>query len=788
MKKNILYLAALAMLAVACNEKVNDLTENTNEPVVPEVKMITETITAINGDNSASTRADISDTDGAFTWSDGDQIAVHVSDGKYYTTDALADEADGSEEVDFTVNYPDGESRDAFAVFPANLVTESATNYGQSGATLDVTLPASYTLDEVSGTKTPCPMIADNSGDSWDFYQLCGMLRLTVNDIPADATGMVIQFPDKKVNGTFSIASPEPGTSTIATDTPAAGEDKITITFDAGITSATVNIPLPTGDDKYEYVYVTSVGGTTKKAAFQEIKAGGYTAKRARAKKLTTTMALLPVVTRSDGGDEVEPAVFTDELWYNFYSYNDNPIEVTINGNCDNVRFYLNNDPAIVTLTGSGDPVSATWSGNSAFIESENDLTVILDCNYVINCSGYNKAIECSETSDESGGKLKLKTTGGTKTLTVITDDDGTFAYGIYGDGNFNAWSYEFDKIGNLAVDGFSVSCPGPVSNGDGTYTWVYTVAPEDPSYKIKFTNNSTELTNVRFVRIFSSQNKLHNGETTYGPFTMSSDTNLPSPITADLTFDANDGDQIVFQVVDANGNVYSGCSNPLSKNATVEVTRYTFTVASGKKICFSPGDLGVDNDAYSFTEPFETWGWKNNSATKRVWFNYDEVHYNEVTTGHEIYGIKWRNIKSTSTNQNSTKPREWDYIIETRPMNGNVAHYYRVTIPDHGCCLLLPPDETVEGDLDGLIEGATITNYVKYLAIGFVLLISTGRATVSSGSLSWGSDSQGFYWNYRAHQTQARFFITWSSTNDPQATTSSSQHRMRVRYVHDVE
>ena len=53
-----------------------------------EVKMITDTITAINGDASGTSRADVA-ADASFSWSTGDQIAVHVSDGKYYTTEAL---------------------------------------------------------------------------------------------------------------------------------------------------------------------------------------------------------------------------------------------------------------------------------------------------------------------------------------------------------------------------------------------------------------------------------------------------------------------------------------------------------------------------------------------------------------------------------------------------------------------------------------------------------------------------------------------------------------------------
>jgi hypothetical protein len=132
-------------------------------------------------------------------------------------------------------------------------VAESAENYGQEDHTLDVTLPSSYTLAEVSGTKTPCPMIADNtSGNSWEFKQLCGLLRLTVNDIPATTKRLEIDFDSKKVCGTFSIASPvEPGISTIAT-TDDAANDKISVTKDGtdavlGSESLVLNLPLPTG-------------------------------------------------------------------------------------------------------------------------------------------------------------------------------------------------------------------------------------------------------------------------------------------------------------------------------------------------------------------------------------------------------------------------------------------------------------------------------------------------------------------------------------------------------------
>lgn len=280
-----------AAAIVACNKEESNPAQAEVGPEA-EVEMVTETIT---GSRDASTKVTIDNTRGAFAWTAlNDQVAVHVDNGTYVTS---AGASASAKSATFNVTYPAGSTRDAFAVFPSSIIVAvNAGNYGQEGHTLDVTLPASYTLAQVTGETSPCPMIATNDPGSseWSFKQLCGLLRLTVNGIPADATGLVIRFPGKKVNGAFSIASPvTPGTSTIATGAPAGGEDKITVTFDAGITTATVNIPLPTG--KYEDVYITSAGSATTVAAVRQIKAGGYTAATAHAKKLTAALASISV-------------------------------------------------------------------------------------------------------------------------------------------------------------------------------------------------------------------------------------------------------------------------------------------------------------------------------------------------------------------------------------------------------------------------------------------------------------------------------------------------------------
>ena len=180
-------------------------------------------ITEIISGRQVATKATINDGTAAFAWTEGDDIAVHVSNGtshKYVTTaDGAAVDATNKARATFSVEYEAGYSRDYFAIFPSTLVSdpEVAANYGQADATLDVKLPSSYILDEISGTNSPCPMIATNSSTGWDFYQLCSLLRLKVNSIPPSTRRLEINFNGQKVCGVFSVTSPESGKYVIAT-------------------------------------------------------------------------------------------------------------------------------------------------------------------------------------------------------------------------------------------------------------------------------------------------------------------------------------------------------------------------------------------------------------------------------------------------------------------------------------------------------------------------------------------------------------------------------------------
>ena len=603
MKKIFLYLVIMAAV-VACDSA---------EFESDSFSMITETISGTYG---PATKATIADADASFKWSVGDNIAVHVSNGnnhKYVFTSGEGGASVAEAEASFSVTYESGYSRDAFAVFPSSIVSATAANYGQSGSPLDVTLPDSYTLSQVQGEVSPCPMIATNTaGNGWTFYQLCSLLRITVGNIPATAKRLELDFDGKKVWGDFSIASDvTPGTSVIS---PAADDnnDVITITNDGSVfgqTSLTLSIPLPVGDYSKITVY-----------AYDEISGGNV--------------------------------VSFDNISFSYTAVN----------------------------------------------------------------------------------------TKGVKKTTSLTDQS------------------------------------------------IFTFTFRDA-------DTQTNLDGLRFVRIFSCQNKLYNGSTTFGPYTISSATgeaDMANHVEASLKFGANDGDQLAFQVIDANGKVYSGLYNNVpaggftmgSYDLTVDVKAYTFTVASGKKVYFSPGDLGLNNNVLSFTEPFITWGWSNLNATQRVWFDYQEGNYPNFGTEQSVYGLNWRFPKSFNTAYNQSFPHEWRNIIQ-RTINEGVATYYHVKVGSSNC-LLLPPDETDKDDLEGLTNGATNINYVKYLGKGFVLLMNTGRCL----NTSWGMATRGFYWGWHGRMDHARRYFTWTDnvSSVPDLEAYSQTYKMRVRYIRDVK
>lgn len=240
------------------------------------------------------TKSAISDDAAAFTWSTGDRLAVHCSDGKYYPTVGLAN--GGSKTATFTVSHPAGTTRDAFAIFPSEIVAPAEINYGQGSQTLDVSLPDTYSLSQVSGTLSPCPMIAANTpGSGWNFKQLCGLFRLRVNAVPEQTSYLKIDF-HQNVSGIFSIPAPikGDGSSNIAVENAGGNNSTvITVTGFTGGGSYTLGIPLPVGT--YSCIDITAYDSIDNAllSSTRRIRseyAPDYTVSRAHGAKLTATL------------------------------------------------------------------------------------------------------------------------------------------------------------------------------------------------------------------------------------------------------------------------------------------------------------------------------------------------------------------------------------------------------------------------------------------------------------------------------------------------------------------
>lgn len=300
----------LLILAASCNQKEVLPEEPQPQPQtqITEEQQPAATVYYIEA-KGGETKSSISGTDGSFTWSASDQIAVYA--GGYKLSDGLESGGAASATFAFTGdNIVDDASRADFAIFPASLVfdgssvrTGSATNHSAAGLT--VTLPASYTLADVQDEKVPVPMIAANApGGSLAFKNICALLRVTVNNVPKDTRRIEFDFGGKKVQGEFTLTSVTAGTTATVTSDTDGSDDIITVltpSFDT-FGDLTINLPVPTGvadSQEYTNVVITSYdaasGGHKINSITTAVKSGTTWAPgRTSARKLT---AYLPVFT-----------------------------------------------------------------------------------------------------------------------------------------------------------------------------------------------------------------------------------------------------------------------------------------------------------------------------------------------------------------------------------------------------------------------------------------------------------------------------------------------------------
>ena len=267
---------------------------------------------------------------GKLTWTEGDQVAVHVGNS-YQTADITP--SDGH----LAISETSSAYRNHYAVYPASVA--DAGNYGNP--TLKVNLPASYDIsDIVSGASairtsdfSPCPMVAVN--DTYDsmlrFYHVGGLLRITLTGVKAATKTVTVTF-DKDVTGSYAVSDPATDHPTITTG-GAATNNVVTFTVassSVGSTSAPIvlNVPVPCGT--YNSVTVSTLDDGGASLASKTYDEEPLTFLRHHGKKLAfgelaidLSMDLIPDIAitgepvTSDHSEEISVTVdrYSSDVW-----------------------------------------------------------------------------------------------------------------------------------------------------------------------------------------------------------------------------------------------------------------------------------------------------------------------------------------------------------------------------------------------------------------------------------------------------------------------------------------
>ncbi len=170
---------ALTLVLFACARKEEPVGDQPGD--LPAVEY---GFTALLSDN---TKAFLGE-DGGLEWVLGDELAVLDNSGNLCTF-VCTDPAEGY----FTYSGPEGKTFTR-AWFPASWVSTPG----------EITLPGEISLEDATNIKS-VPLQGDVEGTSITLFHLAALMRLVINDVPADATEVIISSPDVSLSGSFTI-------------------------------------------------------------------------------------------------------------------------------------------------------------------------------------------------------------------------------------------------------------------------------------------------------------------------------------------------------------------------------------------------------------------------------------------------------------------------------------------------------------------------------------------------------------------------------------------------------
>ena len=227
--KNSLLVALSILLAVSCVSEVTDNYTN----YIPRSVLLTA-----NVDDSYSTKAGISEY-GSFFWTENDQVAVY-SNYNRFSIFRLKQGAGLSTAV-FSGSMEDAEYPDRLAVFPSSI----ASSYDND--ILKVVLPSSYEYRDDYALGTP-PMLATISeSDEMVFKHLCGMIRITLDQVPEMAAEIRLTSTGNQLSGEFDVSVKSDTPSIARNDSPTNNSVSISFPELNYPKTMTFSFPIPVG-------------------------------------------------------------------------------------------------------------------------------------------------------------------------------------------------------------------------------------------------------------------------------------------------------------------------------------------------------------------------------------------------------------------------------------------------------------------------------------------------------------------------------------------------------------